>query len=166
MNKIKKEYFFGVDLSLRSTGFIGIDENKKIIILKIISSNSSDPIEKRIIDISDKIFFEIDKFKKENIVVFIEGLAFGAKGNSLLNLSGLNHFIRIELYTNNIYFQMIPPTALKKFITGKGNVKKESMLLNIIKKYNVNFFDNDDLGDAFGLAVLAHNNYFQEIKKQ
>ena len=58
----------------------------------------------------------------------------------------------------------MPPTILKKFITGKGNAKKEDIKLALYKKYQKEF-KNSDEADAyaltmFGLKYLAINSSF------
>jgi Holliday junction resolvasome RuvABC endonuclease subunit len=48
----------------------------------------------------------------------------------------------------------IPPMTLKKYATGKGNAKKQEMLLQIYKRWGVEFND-DNAADAYALARLA-----------
>jgi Holliday junction resolvasome RuvABC endonuclease subunit len=46
----------------------------------------------------------------------------------------------------------VPPTSLKKYVTGKGTgVQKNQMLLAVYKKWGVTF-DDDNVADAYGLA--------------
>lgn len=54
---------------------------------------------------------------------------------------------------------LVSPTALKKFVTGKGTAKKNEMLLAVYRKWGIEF-SNDDMCDAFalgrlGLAILS-----------
>ena len=48
----------------------------------------------------------------------------------------------------------VAPTSLKKFVTGKGNAKKDLMLLSVYKRWG---FDttNDNKADAYGLAQFG-----------
>lgn len=48
----------------------------------------------------------------------------------------------------------IPPMTLKKFAAGKGNAKKQEMLLQIYKRWGIEFND-DNAADAYSLARLA-----------
>ena len=48
----------------------------------------------------------------------------------------------------------IAPAQLKKFITGKGNCKKDLMLKEIYKRWGVDF-DDDDCADAYALVEFA-----------
>ena len=55
----------------------------------------------------------------------------------------------------NLEFKIISPTTLKKFVTGKGNSGKDIMLLEVYKRWNVSF-SNNNLADAYGLARMAY----------
>lgn len=49
---------------------------------------------------------------------------------------------------------VVSPSMLKKFATGKGNVKKDLILQQVYKRWGVEF-NNSDLADAFVLAKVA-----------
>jgi len=149
-------YYVGLDLSLAGTGLVVLNQDSEIIEQKLISTkpNKEDyqHTEKRLLTILEEIKFipNIVKLKKLNI----EGLAFGARGQSMLELAALHYFIRIYMYQHSVPYEIVPPTVLKKHITGKGNCKKELMLLKIFKKYGIEFEDNN-IADAFALAKYA-----------
>jgi Holliday junction resolvasome RuvABC endonuclease subunit len=48
----------------------------------------------------------------------------------------------------------IPPMTLKKYASGKGTSKKQEMLLQIYKRWGIEFND-DNAADAYALARLA-----------
>jgi crossover junction endodeoxyribonuclease RuvC len=48
----------------------------------------------------------------------------------------------------------IPPMTLKKYASGKGNSKKQEMLLQIYKRWGIEFND-DNAADAYALARMA-----------
>lgn len=48
----------------------------------------------------------------------------------------------------------IPPMTLKKFATGKGTSKKQEMLMQIYKRWGIEFND-DNAADSYALARLA-----------
>jgi Holliday junction resolvasome RuvABC endonuclease subunit len=87
-------------------------------------------------------------------LVMIEGYAFGAKGSSGISLGELGGVTRVALYDLNIPFIEIPPTQAKKFVTGRGNAKKEHMLMETLDRWGVKFLD-DNICDAFGLVQLG-----------
>jgi hypothetical protein len=53
---------------------------------------------------------------------------------------------------------IIPPTVLKKYVTGKGNAPKDLMLEGVIKKWfegNIPNLGKQDLYEAYALAKLG-----------
>ena len=146
--------YIGIDLSLTATGVIMLNEKSEVILSKLISTKSTESIELRI----DKIGNEIIKIIQEsstNSITYIENLSFGSKGDAYAQLCGLHYYVRILMNNKNLIYKVISPTTLKKFITGKGNIKKNLMLLQIYKKFGIEF-DNDNLADSFGLAMMAY----------
>jgi Holliday junction resolvasome RuvABC endonuclease subunit len=101
--------------------------------------------------------------------VAMEGYAFGSQmANMLGELGGavkltLHHYgITPETETPLI----VPPTSLKKYITGKGTgVKKNQVLLSVYKKWDVEFTD-DNAADSYGLARLVRNKHDFEYEKE
>lgn len=87
-------------------------------------------------------------------LVLIEGYAFGAKGSAGISLGELGGIIRLSLYESAIPYIEIPPTQLKKFITGKGGAVKDIVLKEVFKRYG---FDTDDnnVADAYSLMQLG-----------
>ena len=60
-------------------------------------------------------------------MVFLEGYAFGAKGN-VFNIAENTGILKYKLQQLGNQYMVIPPTEVKKYATGKGNAKKEMML--------------------------------------
>ena len=59
---------------------------------------------------------------------------------------------------------LIPPSTLKKYATGKGTSKKQEMLLQIYKRWNVEFND-DNAADAYALARLAAGEAIDAVER-
>lgn len=59
----------------------------------------------------------------------------------------------------------IPPMTLKKFVTGKGNSKKQEMLLKTYQNWKVELSD-DNAADAYGLARIATNKSDNAVQKE
>lgn len=65
--------------------------------------------------------------------------------------------VRQEVLTGpGAYPLQVPPTILKKYVTGSGSTKvsKSQMLLQVYKKWGVEFTD-DNAADSYGLARIA-----------
>ncbi len=89
-----------------------------------------------------------------NDKVVIEGFSYGSKGQGVSIQYGIGWILRYTLYKNNIDFIEVSPNTLKKFATGKGNAKKENMILPIYKRYGFED-DSDNIRDAYVLAQIA-----------
>lgn len=87
-------------------------------------------------------------------LVVIEGYAFGAKGSSGISLGELGGVVRLKLFDCKIPYVEVPPTQVKKFVTGKGGAPKDVMLKEVLKRWN--FDTNDDnVADAYSLMQIG-----------
>jgi Holliday junction resolvasome RuvABC endonuclease subunit len=58
----------------------------------------------------------------------------------------------------------VPPMTLKKYATGKGTSKKQEMLLQIYKRWGVEFND-DNAADAYALGRLAGKHAIDKVEQ-
>lgn len=58
----------------------------------------------------------------------------------------------------------IPPMTLKKYAAGKGNAKKQEMLMQIYKRWGIEFSD-DNAADSYALARLAAGLHIDAVEK-
>lgn len=87
-------------------------------------------------------------------VAVIEGYAYGAKGRSITTMVEIGTVLRLTLHRDMPgRWAEASPSALKKFTTGKGNSKKDLVMLNVFKAWGFEGTDNEC--DAFGLAALG-----------
>jgi len=146
----------GCDTSLSGTGIVLL-ENGEIKTQRLIKSKpSGDKPVNELIRIR-KIVEEIELIISDNIpdIAVIEGMAYMARNTSaLVQLAALNYMTRSLLFDYKIPFTIVVPTTLKKFVTGKGNSKKDVMLIETYKRYGVTLL-NDNENDAFGLAKIG-----------
>lgn len=149
-----KKRLLGLDLSLTGTGYSlwgsqynhdeGLINTDKMIGLARINHILNEII--YLIDIEHKTSSEL--------LVVMEDFSFGSKGSALFQIAGLGYLIRHWLWKENIDFILVPPTVLKKFVTGVGNSDKNVMLKEIYKRWAADIND-DNIGDAYGLARLG-----------
>jgi crossover junction endodeoxyribonuclease RuvC len=140
--------FVGIDPSTK-TGLAIIDKNNEIINVQEVSSKSKEDPE-RFIDIADQLLEELHP----NDIIAIEGFSYGSKGKGVSTQYGLGWIIRTFLYERGYDYVEIPPTSVKKFATGKGNVKKDAMVLPIYKHWGFEH-SSDNVRDAYVLAKVA-----------
>jgi Holliday junction resolvasome RuvABC endonuclease subunit len=116
----------------------------------------------RLKDISQWIMEKLESFRDHYIVdVAMEGTVLASQ--SALVLGELSATVKLVLwdyfgdYDKQPHLQtplQIPPMTLKKYAAGKGNAKKQEMLLQIYKRWGIEFND-DNAADSYALARLA-----------
>lgn len=103
----------------------------------------------------------------ENDVVCIEGYSMGSVGQ-VFTIAENTAILKYKLYEKSIKYNIVPPTTLKKYATGKGNADKLMMyeafvnktgidprkILNSSAKLSSPF---TDIADSFWLASYAQN---------
>ena len=99
----------------------------------------------------------------ETDLVQMEGVSYGSVGSAaLVDLAGLNFAIRMILFKEGMQFNILAPTAIKKFAVGNGAAEKDVMIASW-KKLDKNVLDItdiklDDLADSFFIAHYSDNN--------
>lgn len=151
--------FIGIDISTK-TGIAVIKYHPKgyTVSTKLITTKKqtglerADYIANHCMEIIES---EIHPFKKINIEykIIIEGYGF-ARVQNLVPLIEVGTVVRYQLFLKGYKYVEVPPTSLKKFVTGKGNVKKEMMLKEVYKRWKIDCDTNDE-ADAVGLAYFG-----------
>lgn len=149
--------FFGLDFAFANNGVVILDEDAEIIRQDIIKTTKKQTDEMRLIHIRDYVASAV----KDEDVVYIEGLSYGSVGLAKAQMSAVHYVIRLLLLEKGIKYKVIEPTVLKKFVTGKGQCKKNLILLKVFKKWGIEF-DSDDLADAYSLARMALEDFKNE----
>jgi len=149
--------FFGLDFAYANNGLIILDENAKIIKQEVITTTKRNSDEERLIKLRDYI----SNLVNPDDVVYLEGLSHSSQGQTKSQMGAVHYITRIFLFQNDIKYKIVTPGELKKFITGKGQAKKDLILLNVFKRWGVEF-DNSDLADAYGLARMALEDFQNE----
>lgn len=101
--------------------------------------------------------------------IAIEGFSFGSTGSRLFQIAENAGVLKYVLTQNDLEFTTIPPTVIKKFLSGKGNSKKIVMIESFIKKTGIKLHEEfgsskldvkpvDDLVDAWALASYCASN--------
>lgn len=148
------EKIVGLDLSLTSTGVVYCFPEAGTIQSAIIKTSPKQNYMERYNQILDEVRVAC---RSKDVIFFIEGYSLGsfAKSTAMSNLIELGGIIRFYLWEQGIPFIIVPPTLLKKFVTGKGNAKKEDIKLGIYKRYAKEFKTSDE-ADAYGLVAMGY----------
>lgn len=144
--------FIGLDPSTK-TGFVALDESGQVLRAKELTGvGSMDP--KRMITLIDEV---MDHIQKDDIIV-IEGFGFATQQG--IQLGGIGWGMRMALTRRGFKYTEVSPSQVKKFATGKGNAKKDAMVVPIYKKWGFEH-SSDNVRDAFVLAQIAKELNFQ-----
>lgn len=88
--------------------------------------------------------------------VYIEGYGYGNQ-HTLATLVEVGTAIRLALHRKRLTPTVITPSQLKKYATGKGNAKKDQIMLAVYKKWRFEA-ETNNIADAFVLARMAADN--------
>jgi len=121
----------GIDQSFTSTGWFV--SNSDLYQYGLIHSDKNLDTYTRAIGVADEIMSLLMRRLNGDVdVVTIEGLPFMSRSNVTRDLAGLQFLIIDRLmdkgYVLDKNLFIIPPTTLKKYATGKGNIKGKEPL--------------------------------------
>jgi crossover junction endodeoxyribonuclease RuvC len=167
INRDPKKFFVGLDVATKAGYSILKEDNgslnlvttgvvKQGIVNKVKPQDH--PLE-RAVYVANELKIFINSLMEENpsneVVVGIEGYSLNSKF-SLASMVEVGTVVRLMLLELGVETYEIPPTTLKKFITGKGNASKEQVMVAVYKRFGFEAPDNDQ-ADAVGLAyAMAH----------
>lgn len=143
----------GIDLSLNATGICHRDRDGLYTFASTSFTSKIDTYERW-----DKTLQIVLDFSQNSDTIYIEDYAFGAQGRARSVLCEIGGIIRYALWKENKQIVLIPPTSLKKFVTGKGNVNKSLILKEVYKRWKIDL-DDDNIADAFALVKMAECSF-------
>ena len=144
-----------IDGALAKNGvcIITNEEGKNVCYTAILQCNELNSY--RLIYLFNQLNELIQRFKPQYACV--EGYAHKAMGR-VFSMGEAGGVFRLAFALQEISTCEVPPTTLKKYITGNGRADKKAMKAAIKSIFNMQFKTNDEV-DAFGLAI-AGLDYF------
>ncbi len=138
----------GIDPSLTSTGYVVLNNSKLVV-------SGTIPVKETGIKRLFYIKHELHGLLIDHApaLVVIEGYAF-ARVNQAHQIGELGGMIRMLLAEGFYRWMEVAPTQAKKFATGKGNAPKDLILMNVLKRWGMEFGSSDE-ADAFVLAKIG-----------
>lgn len=147
--------YVGIDPSTK-TGFVALDQDGRVLRAKELTGvGDKDP--GRMATLID----EVMRHLQPDDVICIEG--FGFASQQAIQLGGIGWGIRMAMYRRGISYIEVSPAGVKKFATGRGNAKKDEMLLPIFKRWGFEHC-SDNVRDAFVLAQIARAVHWRKTK--
>ena len=101
--------------------------------------------------------------------VALEGYAYGAKGNRLFQIAENTGVLKYKLFLLMMPIEIVSPSEVKKFATGKGNANKLDMHSAFVKDTQINLKQEispdqkdisnpvSDIVDSFYICKLLHD---------
>jgi Holliday junction resolvasome RuvABC endonuclease subunit len=139
----------GLDLSLTSTGVATLPDHA--IQIKTTAKDWPNEV-RRIGHIWDEVWLQM--IEQDTPMVVIEGLSYGSVGGQAFTRGGLHYVVRLELDRRRCQVVVVPPSTLKKFVTGKGNASKE-LMVSTVSRRACRTISSDDVADALGLLAFG-----------
>jgi crossover junction endodeoxyribonuclease RuvC len=144
----------GVDGSATATGFVVLEGSaasklptlRHEEVVRVASCGLQ-----RCSDIAGRLLEVLDRFAPERVA--IEGYGFANK-HSLVTLVEVGTVLRYFLRQKGYRYLEPSPNALKKFVLGTGQGRKDQMLLQVFKRWGHEARD-DNTADAYGLACIG-----------
>ena len=156
--------YLGLDLSLTGSGIVWLRDNEVLYRTTLTPPKNTRGYD-RLIYIRKNVIMAAVRARshgqRRQLVGVVEGYAYGAM-NKAHDIGELGGVVRTALHEDGYMMLIVPPTTLKKFVTGAGNAKKESMLMHTLNRWGVMFSDNNQC-DAYGLARFGEA-YFDDAE--
>jgi crossover junction endodeoxyribonuclease RuvC len=144
------DVIMGVDPSLTSTGIVIITRGKMEALTlkppKVAAQGAT-----RLAWFFEQMTGLIHKHRVT--AIGIEGYSFGSK-NGREALGELGGVLRLSMHRAGFTPLVVPPTSMKKFITGSGNAEKSTVSKEIFKRFKVDLTANDQV-DAAGIGIVT-----------
>lgn len=140
----------GCDPSTR-TGIVALDDLTVIEAMEITCKKPFKQNVDRALNLSDQLVRVVERIQPELIV--FEGYGYSNQ-HTLVPLVEIGTVFRVICRLQGIKFLEVPPTSLKKVVTGKGNAQKDHIILEVFKRWGFEAATNN-IADAFGLAIVG-----------
>lgn len=111
-------HIVGVDLALRNSACVRLDNNLKLVDQLVITSSAQEYNNEDLLLYNQKC---LDKFigKDKDIIVMIEGLAFNSTSLAKDIIAGNFWNIRLGLYAKNIEYHIVAPASWRANVFSK-----------------------------------------------
>lgn len=138
----------GLDLALRSTGYVLLDEDHVAWFGTVGSDNEEGRLE-----MFDKWIREQLRDKRFQAVA-IEGYSYGSPQGATraFGIGELGGVVKLAVNQMRVPLHIIAANTWKKVLCGKGGVKKDVVRLELFKRYGVEFASQDTL-EAWAVAM-------------
>jgi hypothetical protein len=145
------ERFVGIDPALTATGIVVKGLGGKVFVADTIEPPKRDHKIRRYQYLAEQV---LKRIPKKRSLVLIEGYAFAATHRAV-ELAGVGEILRWLIWRRTGRFCLdIPPGTWKKFLCGRGTLKKEMIAQEVLARYDIKLGSSDE-AVAFVLAEIG-----------
>lgn len=144
-------YFLGIDQAAINTGFVLLERGTNVpVVQRLINTKGYDG--------GYRLQFLFSSIRdaiggRKVSAAALEGYSMDSVHRAM-DLGEIGGIVRLALVQENITYLVVPPSSLKKYVTGRGDADKDKMMDAVARKWGVTIPQND-VADAYGLAHLA-----------
>jgi len=158
--------FVGLDLSMRATGLVVLDEAGEVVLRQRIGwKDSCATVHQRIryfAKVAKEVQATVASCAEANgpqhlLAIAVEDYATHGPGDPTIGPE-LGAIVRMGLICYPSLHE-VSTTSLKKFATGKGNATKDVVMLHTFKRWAFDCGDDNNLADAYVLARMVRAAY-------
>ena len=154
----------GIDQSYTSSGLVITDDDSgAMVYFERFKTDPTHDTYARALAVAQQVCGVVATYNP--MIMNLEGLAFGIRGNATRDLAGLLFTIVNIVLSKypDLKYNILPPTAVKKRATGSGKAKKKEMIDALPSGVKQAFTDKNfklttglaDLADAYWISVCA-----------
>lgn len=156
--------YVGLDLSMRATGLVVLNEDGSLRTSGRIGWSSKEcpcrTVHERIryyVKVAQEVRAWVSGYDSEGVAIAVEDYATHGPGDPTLGPE-LGGIVRLGLVRFERLHE-VSTTSLKKFATGKGNATKDVIMLDVFKRWGFDCNGDNNLADAYVLARMVRANY-------
>lgn len=152
------KYIYALDLSLSNTGIVIFDGDNdditKSVLVTSVETKSKLSTQERLKIIADYFIKLIEKYPPSVVAIENGFYKFNKSTQTIYMVHGIVRYL-----FSNVEQVLYPPATVKKFCSGRGNIKKDALREFIKEKYHDIDFANNDQSDAYAIGIT----YFKKI---
>ena len=147
-------YTYGLDLSLSNSGIAIFSDDAQLIHLISVDTKSLKNHQDKLQLIGNEMLKLKEQYPPKLLVIERGFMRFAASTEAVFKVVGL-----VQYLFSDIEQEFYSPMTVKKWVAGKGNVKKDEVYRAVSKIYPDIQIENFDQSDAISVCVC----YFKKI---
>jgi crossover junction endodeoxyribonuclease RuvC len=141
-------YTYGLDLSLSNSGIAIFSDDAQLIHLTSVDTKSLKEHKEKLQLIGKELLKLKEEYPPKLLVIERGFMRFAASTEAVFKVVGVVQYLFSDI--EQIFYS---PMTVKKWVAGKGNVKKDEVYMVVSKMYPQIIMENFDQSDAVSVCV-------------